>query len=70
MIIQILVNTKECTCNSDLQTKYLEYTLSVWMILHSPVYPLGEGEAETVVTKVRPDEPEQRGGDGGRQSGR
>ena len=28
-IIQILVNTKECMCNSDLQTKYLEYTLTI-----------------------------------------
>ena len=38
------------------------------MVLHSPVYSLGEGGAETVVT-VWPGEPEQRA-DGGRQSGR
>ena len=68
-IIQILVNTKERMCNSDLQTKYPEYTLSIWMVLHSPVYSLGEEGAETVAAQVRPGEPEQRG-DGGGQSGR
>ena len=40
------------------------------MVLHSPVYSLGEEGAETVAAQVWPGEPEQTGGDGGGQSGR